>query len=471
MVFTSFTLAFWACQPDNFSDSPSVKLTFSTDTIHFDTVFTTIGSSTCYLKVYNKSRYDVRISSIRLAGAGDSPYRINVDGRHGPLVNDIPLRSRDSLFVMVEVTVDPNMDNAPLLVADSIVFVTNNNIQDVKLVAWGQDVYLHNAAVIETDSVLSSSKPHLIFDYLYVKPNVSLTIPAGTRLYFHNQAQLVVSGTLRVEGNVHFPVVMQGDRLEKFYADKGGQWGGIWLSAGSKYNSVAWADIKNAIIGIIVDTCITPDTPTLILSHSKIGNMSYVGLLGRGAWIAADNCLFYNALYSCVALTQGGRYRFYHTTIANYWGDYIFRKGPALLLNNFYTYRLTPTSPLLVEPRDLKEASFFNSIIYGSISNELGLDNQYNGQPVNAEFNYSFTDCILKVPMSVNLNNPLHFARVIQEDPKFKDITKWNFELDTLSPAKDTGSIDIAIGFPIDLKGVNRLTDGKPDLGAFERVE
>ncbi len=471
LCFVFFSSGFWACEPDSFSSEPSLKLTFSSDTVVFDTVFTTIGSSTRYLKVYNKSTKDIRITSVKLAGGSSSAYRINVDGRPGPIVNDIPLGSRDSLFVFVEVTIDPTLSDAPLLVPDSIVFVTNGNIQDVKLIAWGQDVYLHNALTIETDSVLPTNKPHLVYDYLYVKPNTTLTIPSGSRLFFHNNAQLVVAGTLKVEGTADLPVTMQGDRLEKFYADKGGQWGGVWLSAGSKYNSIAWADIKNAIIGLMVDTCFTPGAPTLTLSHSKIGNASYVAFLARGAKVDVDNCLFYNSAYSCVALTMGGRYRFYHTTIANYWGDYMFRKGPALLLNNYYTYQLVSGGPVLVEPRSLEEASFYNSIVYGSTSNELGLDYRYNGQPVNAEFNYNFSDCILKVPSNLNLNDPIHFTRVKRDDPKFRDIAKWNFELDTLSPAKDVGDITIANSFPIDLKGRNRLTDGKPDLGAFERVE
>ncbi|MBC7125840.1 MAG: hypothetical protein H5T24_09435, partial [Bacteroidales bacterium] len=75
------------------------------------------------------------------------------------------------------------------------------------------------------------------------------------------------------------------------------------------------------------------------------------------------------------------------------------------------------------------------------------------------------------VPSTYNLNDPEHFTRVIREDPRFKDVVKWNFELDTLSPAKDIGDITIATGYPVDLNGVNRLADGKPDLGAFERVE
>ena len=227
-----------ACERDNFSDSPSLKLNFSADTVLFDTVFTTIGSSTRYLKVYNKSNSDVRISSIRLAGGSTSPFRINVDGMSGTTFSDIPLRSKDSLFVFVEVTVDPTSQNSPLLIPDSIVFQTNGNVQDVKLVAWGQDVHLFKSKTITTDTVLQADKPYLIYDYLLVNPNVSLTIEAGTKLHFHNFSQLIVAGTIKVNGEPQKPVIFEGDRLEKFYRDKAGQWNGVWLYAGSKNNTI-----------------------------------------------------------------------------------------------------------------------------------------------------------------------------------------------------------------------------------------
>jgi len=460
-----------ACERDNFSDSPSLKLKFSADTVLFDTVFTTIGSSTRYLKVYNKSNSDVRISSIRLAGGSTSPFRINVDGMSGTTFSDIPLRSKDSLFVFVEVTVDPTSQNSPLLIPDSIVFQTNGNVQDVKLVAWGQDVHLFKSKTITTDTVLQADKPYLIYDYLLVNPNVSLTIEAGAKLHFHNFSQLIVAGTIKVDGEPEKPVIFEGDRLEKFYRDKAGQWNGVWLYAGSKNNTIQWAEIKNSIVGLIVDTCVTPGVPTVAISHSKVENTSYIGLLARGAKIDADNCLFANSAQVSVALTMGGAYRFYHCTVANFWGDYMFRKGPALLLNNYYLYQLVENGPYYVEPRDLTDASFYNSIIYGSIGNEFGVDNKVNGQAVNAQMNYYFQDCILKVPSDYDLSDESKFKRILRLDPKFKNPYEHIYLLDTLSPAKDMANIDISNLYPIDLKNFNRLTDAKPDLGAFEREE
>lgn len=473
LVPISIIIVLWlaSCQKDNFSTDPSIKLNFSADTVLFDTVFTTIGSATRYFKVYNRSRSDINISSVQLAGGTSSPYRMNVDGEATHHARNITLRARDSLFVFVEVTVNPTDQNSPLLIPDSIVFETNGNFQNVKLVSWGQDVHLLKSHILSGSQFFASDKPYLVYNYLYVEPNAELTIQAGARLHFHNQAQLVVSGSLKVQGEPENPVVFEGDRLEPFYRDKAGQWGGLWLAAGSHSNEIDWAEIKNAILGIVVDTFAFPGVPTLTITNTRVENMSAAALYARGAIVEAGNCLFANAGQIAVALTLGGRYRFYHCTIANYWGQYTSRKGPALLLNNYYTYRLVEGGPILLETRDLEEAYFVNSIIYGSRNDELEVDNVYLGQPVNAEMNYFFERSILRVGSNFNLSDETRFKDVISDNPKFKEPFKNNFELDTLSPAKDIGLLEFALQFPFDLKNVSRLGDDGPDLGAFERVE
>ncbi len=471
IFFLVSSVWFASCEREDISTNSSLKLKFSSDTVMFDTIFTTIGSSTQYFKIYNKNKHDLRISSIQLAGGSSSNFRINIDGVAGDRVEDVTIRRNDSLFVFVEVTVDPNNQNFPLLISDSVVFITNGNIQDVNLVAWGQDVHLFNADTIESNTTFTADKPYLINDYLLVKPNVELHISAGAKLYFHNKAQLVVAGSLIVDGEFENPVIFEGDRREIFYRDKAGQWGGIWLHAGSKNNEIKWAEIRNAINGIIVDTCITLDAPTLKISNSKVENVSSIGLYARGSKIEADNCLFSNAGQVSVALTLGGTYQFYHCTIANYWGQYIYRKGPALLLNNYYPYQLVKDGPVLIESRDLEQASFNNCIIYGSRDQEFEVDNSYKGQPVSALMNYNFDHCILKVITNFNISDPIKYINVIKDNPKFKDPWKLNFQLDTLSPAKDNGFRIYAEIYPIDLKNLSHLADDGPDLGAYERKE
>jgi len=73
-------------------------LTFSVDTVLFDTVFTTIGSATRQFKIYNPSNNEVNISSIMLAGGQQSKYRINVDGVAGIAFSNISIPGKDSLF-------------------------------------------------------------------------------------------------------------------------------------------------------------------------------------------------------------------------------------------------------------------------------------------------------------------------------------------------------------------------------------
>lgn len=473
LLFFSLLFVVWfsSCEKEDISTNPSLKLSFSTDTVMFDTVFTTIGSSTRRFKVYNRNKNDLKISSIQLAGGNTSFYKINVDGVAASSIENVTIRKNDSLFVFVEVTVDPNNSNSPLFVSDSIVFTTNGNVQDVKLVAWGQDVHLMNAKELGVNTFFLADKPYLIYDYLYVKPDIELSISAGAKLHFHNNAHLIVAGTLKVDGEFENPVVFEGDRLEKFYRDKAGQWGGIWLYAGSKYNKISWAEVRNSINGIIVDTCVTNDAPTLMINNTIVENMSSIGLYARGSKVIADNCLFSNAGQVSVALTMGGAYQFYHCTIANYWGQYIYRQGPSLLLNNYYLYQLVQNGPVFVEKRDLLEATFANCIIYGSRESEFEIDNSYKNQTIQAQMNYRFDHCILKVPSDFSISDQSRFISVIKKDPKFKDPSKLNFQLDTLSPAKDIGFLLFAQQHLIDLKNISHLIDGNPDLGAYERKE
>ena len=65
----------------------------------------------------------------------------------------------------------------------------------------------------------------------------------------------------------------------------------------------------------------------------------------------------------------------------------------------------------------------------------------------------------------------LQESRFFKDNPKFKDPSELNFQLDTLSPAKDFGLIDYANLYPIDLNNYSHILDSGPDLGAYERKE
>jgi hypothetical protein len=85
--------------------------------------------------------------------------------------------------------------------------------------------------------------------------------------------------------------------------------------------------------------------------------------------------------------------------------------------------------------------------------------------------NFHFENSILRVPQSFDLSDPIRFNNVLRDNPKFKKPQEYNYQLDTLSPAKDVGLVNTALLFPLDLLNINRLNDLGPDLGAYERVE
>ncbi|MGE5424299.1 MAG: hypothetical protein ACM3N9_02980, partial [Syntrophothermus sp.] len=246
-LFLPFLLIL-SCKKNETADtSPSHTLSFSTDTVYFDTVFTTVGSVTHRLLVYNTEKKKISISSVRLGGGSNSNFRINIDGQPSTGADNIEIEGNDSLFIFVKVTVDPTHQNLPLVISDSLIFSTNGNIQYVKLVAWGQDAIFHKDEDISGSNTWDSLKPHVIFGHLRVDTAGSLLIREGTKIYFHKSSYLAVSSqaSLKVQGTKDHPVEFRGDRLDPYYRDLPGQWKGIWLEKGSTGNQIDYAVIRN----------------------------------------------------------------------------------------------------------------------------------------------------------------------------------------------------------------------------------
>lgn len=460
-----FAVTFLSCQKDTISSSSGDRLLFSCDTVLFDTVFASVGSATARFKVYNKGSHRLRINEVAIGGAPASPYRINVDGEPGPRIKNVEIASGDSIYIFVDVKVNPHGSDSPLVIEDSIVFSLNGTQQSVKLLSWGQDVVLLSKAEIATQT-FTANKPYLIYGFAHIPKGVNLTVEPGAKFYFHNGARFYVEGTLVVNGTHENPVSFEGDRLEEFYKTKAGQWGGIYFMPGSSGSLLDWAVVKNAINGVQVDTFVVVNTPTLTILNSRIENMSAVGLLAQGAIVRAANSLFANCGQATVALVSGGNYEFVHCTLANYWGSYYSRKYPQLWLNNYYVSAAGGAATMV--PRDLERADFKNCIVYGSMSNEIWVDTSYFGAASTAMNSFKFENSLIRVPRGSVLPAS-RYVNVLVADPKFLDIQKFRYTLDTLSPAKDFGRAEYGAFYPLDLKG--DLRDNLPDAGAFERVE
>jgi hypothetical protein len=267
---TLLLVFFFSCRKDPIVN-PDAKLEFSTDTVLFDTIFTTIGSTTKNFRVYNNHSQPIIIDRILLAGNAGSRYRLNINGHQVNEMESVEIPAKDSIYIFVEVTLNPANVNNPLVVQDSVVFLTNGNTQDVKVIAFGQDVHLVNGEILKTQKWIND-KPYLIYNSMLVDSLETLTIDPGTRLYFHKRSSLLVKGTLIVNGTLEEPVSFLGDRLEHQYDEYPAQWGswieyesgavyilgGIHFLNGSKDNVINHAIIKNAMKGIQADTLANP---------------------------------------------------------------------------------------------------------------------------------------------------------------------------------------------------------------------
>jgi hypothetical protein len=441
---------------DKVDTNPSLTLSFSTDTVFFDTVFTTIGSVTQKLLVYNNNDNKVLVSSIQLAGGTQSFYKINIDGTPATSISDIEIPGHDSIYIFIRVTIDPNNENNPLVVSDSILFITNGNLQDVKLMAWGQDANFYKDKTLKGTIVWDSLKPHVIYGFVRVDTGASLTILQGTRVYLHKNAYLAVSSeaTLQLKGLLGHPVRFQGDRLDPFYRDLPGQWDGIYLERGSRENEINYAVIKNGSFGISVDSISSSAEPTLKIDNTIIQNMTGTGLKASASNVVSTNCVIGNCGSTALELTFGGSYDFRHLTIGNYWGESV-RLSPSLYVCN-YIYDNFGTKI----PNSLVKAYFGNCIIYGNEEEEIMLDSDEITQ-----FNYTFDHVLLKTKLAIS--DPLHYTECFKnEDPVFVDVMTYNYAIDSISPAIKKG---IPMDVPVDINGVDRGTT--PDLGAYQYVK
>ena len=460
-------LSIFACRKDTLITDTSAKLGLSEDTLLFDTVFTSVGSVTQQMKIYNRQKGKLNISSIRLGKGNGSYFRLNVDGQPGKSFSNIEIPAGDSLFIFVEVTIDPNNQNTPLIVTDSIIFVTNSNIQQVQLVAWGQDAHYivantfsknvpHYSIICSNKTITwTNDKPYVIYGYGVIDSAGILKIDAGVKIYFHKNAGLWVykEGSIQVNGTKESPVIFQGDRLEYAYAELPGQWDRIWLNEGSKNNVFNYAIIKNGFIGIQAETISQQGSNYLIINNSIIRNMTGIGLFTRFYKVRSTNTVIANCGNYDVALTLGGSYHFRHCTFANFW-NMSNRQTPLMYINNYSESQTLP----------LDSAYFGNCILYGNLAKEV----EFDGKP--GTFNYTFDHSILKLDAAINMVPP-HFIQCAQNDPAFADPNIQNYELTTYSPALDQGDISISNANPpilYDFKGNPRKNGVAPDLGAYE---
>ena len=483
LILVVFILVTTSCRKDDIVTDPSYSLSFSTDTVIFDTVFTTVGSTTGILKVYNNNDGKVKISRIYLAGGAQSQYKINIDGNPVSSLENVELEAKDSLYIFVKVTVDPTNENSPMIVTDSVIFETNGNIQDVDLVAWGQDAHYYVGYLHKPESTLKyiiiagenesvtweDDKPYVLYGWGVVDSLGALTIGPGVDIHFHQNSGLWVysGGAIQVNGEKDSLVVFQGDRLEMEYDDLPGQWNGIVVNESDVVNEFNYAVIKNAFVGLQLSPQYeTGWANTMLLKNVKIENMTLFGLYSFAYQVVGVNSVFSNCATYTVCLV-GGIYDFRQCTMADYWSQSV-RINPSVRVGNTISFQtqdgeLTYTSPLA-------NAYFGNCIIYGALSEELETDGIVDP---GYDYVFKYENCLIRTEQDIS-DAEKYLNCLKNKDPLFVDHIVNDYHIDTLSPAINAGSLDIIETSPLDITtdydGNSRVSDEGPDLGAYEFI-
>ena len=455
------------CQDDDsFSTNVSNILSFSADTVKLDTVFSAVPTTTRTFWVHNESGDGIRCTNIRLERGNQSGFRVNVDGVYlgsesGYQASEVEIRKGDSIRVFVELTSPVNGRNKPWLVEDNLLFLLESGVtQKVNLNAYSWDAIKYRNLHITNDTTLTGDRPIIVYGKLTVEEHATLTLAAGTTLYFHDGGGIDVYGRLCSQGEAGKEVILRGDRLDWMfdylpYDLMSGLWDGIHFYETSYDNVMEFTDLHSSFNGIVCDSA-DVEKQKLTLKNMTVHNCQGKGLSTVNCKVTAENCQFTNTLYECVDIL-GGDVTMNHCTLAQFY-PFDSNRRPAL---NYYS---TTTMPLLrMDCINSIVTGYPEDVVMGATENE------------NIPFNYRFISSILRTPA---VEDAEHIIDVIFEDVedtasvqgdkhfKLVDINTqhYDFHLDSLSPAINKGSKD----YPVSDDRDGKARDDQPDMGCFE---
>ncbi len=473
-VILGALMALTACSEyDSWSTSTSDLLTFSADTVAFDTIISGQASTTQTLIAFNNRSKGIRISQVRLEGGSSSYFKANVDGQYlsNGVGEDFEVRDGDSIYVRLAVNLPETDSDEIQSYSDALIFTLESGAQQrVELTANGMDVIVMRGEVITGDVTLDAKRPYLVYDSLVVAEGAWLYLPEGCTMMMHDSVSIKVHGQLYALGSVESPVTFRGDRTDNMfdylpYDNTPNRWGGIHFYSESRGNVLEHVDIHSGDYGIICDSTTIADTEdiTLILHNSVIHNVGGTALDLGCCLTEVSGTQLSNALGECVSVV-GGYHTFTHCTLAQFY-PFSSARSYALYISNYENEAYVP----------LYRCWFLNCVITGYADDEV-MGNIQESQ--EGEVDYLFQNCLLRTPA---VTGSVRFVDNLYDLPDSLEVSGsdhftlfdttnflYDFTPDSLSLIRGLALPAYSQQYPIDRNGNLRLADGAPDAGAYE---
>jgi hypothetical protein len=472
------------------------ELAFSSDTLAFDSIFVNFLTPSERLIVHNRTGRSVQISRIWLEQGADTEFSMVVDGRERLDIEDLILANGDSMLILVNLRSTLRDQYAE----EFLNFQVGDQVQQVLIRARILDAYLLRARLQQDgdrlflapgsfffgqDTVLMPGKPIVIDGPVLIPEGVRVTVMPGTELFFTAYkfplrdsvsrpyyalfSGLLVNGTLHAEGTPNAPIVFQGSRFDSLYQENPAQWRGLNFQRDSRDNVLHFCQVKNALIGLQVDSLSNTAQPKVSIRYSEIRNMGAYGIWGRGFAASAGSAdapmvLMENSIVNTckdrtLYIEAGGVYEFYNCTFANFSLARFSRRIPQMAVGNWFSFDGVTG---VVYPCF---ARMSNCIVWGSEEDEVVLDT-LNGGPLSE---FVMRRCILRLTPE---NEPAILPHLLEslknEDPRFNDYFTRDYRLKDNSPAIDVG-LDFSARYRDDFRGrSDSLRYNGFDLGALE---